>query len=113
MNIILCVRLSQVGIVIGTHTHTHTHMHMHTYTHTNTHTHTHSQEDTEGYPQLDIDDVLKIDVSQREAKLRVSHFHNSKKEYLSFSRGFKPRSFRLLVRRSYHRATDIGVEDII
>lgn len=29
------------------------------------------QEDSEGYPQLDIDDVLKIDVEQREDKLKV------------------------------------------
>ena len=38
------------------------------------HSLTPSQDNSEGYPQLDIDDVLKIEESLREEKLRVSHW---------------------------------------
>ena len=56
------------------HTPSLTLIHSH-YTPSYPHTLTPSQDDSEGYPQLDIDDVLKIDESLREDKLRVRTCH--------------------------------------
>lgn len=56
---------------------THTFSFCHPLPHTLT-SHTSSQDDSEGYPQLDIDDVLKIAEDQREDSLRVSACHIAK-----------------------------------
>ena len=56
--------------VISSNIHLHTTL-PHTFT---LHSLTLAQDNSEGYPQLDIDDVLKIEESLREEKLRVSRW---------------------------------------